>query len=117
MINAIENAIEIVRKAAREQSECIVRELVADFDARNVALGMYNDALKKVRMLREQADQMEREAHDAFNSALTSSGGIALSVVNQINQGQMVTSLDSPSPRKKKAEAPSIEHVEEPNAQ
>lgn len=101
MINVIENAIEIVRKAARDQSENIVRELIADFDARNVALGLYNDALKKARALREQADQIEREAHNEFNSALTTSGSISLSVVNQINQGQIVTSIDSPSPRKK----------------
>jgi hypothetical protein len=102
MINAIENAIEVVRKAARDQSESVVRELNADFDARNVALGIYNDALKQARAYREAADQIEREAHDALNSALTSSGGVALSLINQINQGQIVVSSDTPSPRVKK---------------
>lgn len=103
MINAIETAIEAVRKAAREQSESIVRELNADFDARNVALGTYNDAMRQVKALREQADDIERTAHDTLNSALTSSGGVALAMINQINQGQIVASIDTPSPRKRKA--------------
>jgi hypothetical protein len=100
MINVIEEAVNIVRKAARDQSERIVRELNADFDARNIALAAYNDALRKVRSMREQADDLERRAHDALNSALTSSGSVALSLVNQINQGQIIESDDTPSPRK-----------------
>lgn len=100
MLNAIDKAIDCVRKAARDQSERIVSELHSDFDARNNALAIYNETLGRVRRLREEADAMEREAHDAFNSALTSSGGIALSLINQINQGQIVTSVDTPSPRK-----------------
>lgn len=99
MINAIDNAIEVVRKAARDQSESIVHELNADFDARNVALLAYNEAMLKMRALREQADAIEREAHDALNSALTSSGGVALTMINQINQGQIVASADTPSLR------------------
>lgn len=102
MINAIETAIDAVRKAAREQSESIVRELNADFDARNVALGTYNDAMRQAKELRDHADDIERTAHDALNSALTSSGGVALAMINQINQGQIVTSIDTPSPRKRK---------------
>lgn len=110
MINAIETAIEAVRKAAREQSESIVRELNADFDARNVALGTYNDAMRQVKALREQADDIERTAHDTLNSALTSSGGVALAMINQINQGQIVASIDTPSPRKRRAiDATSVE--------
>lgn len=99
MINAIDNALEIVRKVARDQSDSIVHELNADFDARNVALATYNDSMRKVRSLREQADTIEREAHDALNSALTSSGGVALAMINQINQGQMVAASDTPSLR------------------
>lgn len=110
MINAIETAIEAVRKAAREQSESIVRELNADFDARNVALGTYNDAMRQVKALREQADDIERTAHDTLNSALTSSGGVALAMINQINQGQIVASIYTPSPRKRRAiDATSVE--------
>lgn len=104
MLNAIEKAVECVRKAARDQSERIVSELVADFDARNNALAVYNDSLRQARALREEADAIEREAHDTFNSALTTSGSIALSLVNQINQGQIVTSIDTPAPRKKTLE-------------
>lgn len=103
MINAIENAMDVVRKAARDQSESIVRELNADFDARNVALGEYNEALQRARSLREQAHDIERIAHDKLNSALTASGSIALSIINQINQGQIVTSTEVPSTRKAKA--------------
>ena len=103
MINAIKIAMDAVRKAAREQSDSIVRELNADFDARNVALGTYNDAMRQVKALREQADDIERTAHDTLNSALTSSGGVALVMINQINQGQIVASIDTPSPRKRKA--------------
>jgi hypothetical protein len=105
MLNVIDKAIESVRKAARDQSERIVTELLADFDARNNALTVYNDLLRQARALREEADAMEREAHDAFNSALTSSGSIALSLVNQINQGQIVTSVDTPASRKRALEA------------
>ena len=83
MINAIENAIDVVRKAARDQSDSIVRELNADYDARNVALTVYNNALQQVRAIREQADGLERAAQDAFNSAMTSSGGVTLAIVNQ----------------------------------
>lgn len=109
MINAIDNAIEIVRKAAREQSDSIVRELNADFDARNVALFAYNEAMLKARTMRERADAIEREAHDTLNSALTSSGGVTLAMINQINQGQMVNSADAPSPpRKAKAIADNV---------
>lgn len=115
MINAIDSAIEIVRKAARDQSECIVRELNADFDARNLALAAYNESMKQARMMREAADDIERQAHDALNSALTASGGVALSMVNQINQGQIITSSDTPSPRRKKLEAPAAA-PEVPNA-
>jgi hypothetical protein len=103
MINAIEIAIDAVRKAAREQSDSIVRELNADFDARNVALGIYNDAMRQAQTMRERADAIEREAHDALNSALTSSGGVALAMINQINQGQIVSASEVPSPRKRKA--------------
>ena len=99
MINAIENAIDVVRKAARDQSDSIVRELNADYDARNVALTVYNNALQQVRAIREQADGLERAAQDAFNSAMTSSGGVTLAIVNQINHGEMVSSVDSPSQR------------------
>lgn len=109
MLNAIDKAIDCVRKAAREQSERIVSELHADFDSRNNALAIYNETLKRVRTLREEADAIEREAHDAFNSALTSSGGIALSLINQINQGQIVTSVETPSPRKITAIEPETE--------
>lgn len=100
MINAIEEAVNIVRKAARDQSERIVRELVSDFDLRNLALSTYNELLRKARAMREQADDIERRAHDAFNSALTASGSVALSLVNQINQGQIIESEETPSPRK-----------------
>jgi outer membrane protein assembly factor BamE (lipoprotein component of BamABCDE complex) len=99
MINAIDNALEVVRKAARDQSDSIVHELNADFDARNVALATYNDAMKQAKALRQQADSIEREAHDALNSALTSSGGVALAMINQINQGQMVAASELPSLR------------------
>lgn len=102
MINAIETAIEAVRKAARDQSESIVRELNADFDARNVALASYNEMLKQAQALREQATDIERRAHDALNTALTSSGGVALAMINQINQGQIVATADVPSPRSKR---------------
>jgi hypothetical protein len=100
MINVSEDAVNLVRKAARDQSERIVRELNADFDARNIALANYNDVLRQVRTMREQADDLERRAHDALNSALTASGSVALSLVNQINQGQIVESEETPAPRK-----------------
>jgi hypothetical protein len=116
MLNAIENAIDVVRKAARDQSERIVSELNADFDNRNVALGMFNDLLKQARVLREQADQIERDACDALNTALTASGGVSLSIVNQITQGQMVTSHDMPSNRKRIAE-PKMESIAQATAQ
>ena len=108
MLNAIEKAVECVRKAARDQSERIVSELLADFDARNNALTVYNDLLRQARALREEADSMEREAHDAFNSALTSSGSIALSLVNQINQGQIVTSTDVPASKRLDRSKPAV---------
>ena len=115
MLNAIDKAIDCVRKAAREQSERIVSELHADFDARNNALAIYNETLGRVRRLREEADTIEREAHDAFNSALTSSGGIALSLINQINQGQIVTSIETPSPRKIAMVENKTEHEADPS--
>jgi NurA-like 5'-3' nuclease len=105
MLNAIENAIEVVRKAAREQSDRIVSELNSDFDNRNVALAMFNDLLKQARSMREQADSIEREACEALNSALTASGGVSLSIVNQMIQGQMVTSHEVPSNRRIAAKA------------
>lgn len=100
MINAIEDAVNIVRRAAREQSDNIVRELNADFDARNSALAVFNDMLKKARSLREQADAIERDACSSLNSALTASGGVSLSIVNQICAGEIISSNDTPSPRK-----------------
>lgn len=115
MLNAIDKAIDCVRKAAKDQSERIVSELHADFDARNNALAMYNETLGRVRRLREEADTIEREAHDAFNSALTSSGGIALSLINQINQGQIVTSIETPSPRKIAMVENKTEHEADPS--
>jgi hypothetical protein len=104
MIKEIEKAVECVRKAAREQSERIVSELNADFDARNGALAIYNETLGRVRAMREEADALERKAHDAFNSALTTSGSISLSLINQISQGQIVTSAETPTPRKLKVQ-------------
>lgn len=101
MINAIETAIEVVRKAAREQSASVVRELHSEFDARNIAIGQYDEKIRAVRAMREEADDLERRAYDELNSAITNSNAVILSIVNQINQGQMVTSIDSPSPRKK----------------
>jgi hypothetical protein len=96
MINAIDNALNMVRTAALQQSNNIVAELSSDFDQRNVALGSFNKAMQEARAMREAADALERDAITAFNSALTSSGSVALSIVNQIKQGQIVT---APEPK------------------
>lgn len=99
MINEIDAAVEAVRRAAREQSDRIVSELNADYDARNVALTAFSDKLKAARSLREQADSVEREACEILSSVLVASGGVSLSLINQIRSGRIITGIESPTLR------------------
>lgn len=101
MINDIAAAAAAIVDKAKAQSRVLVSELSADYDHRNAAQLAFVEAMDKARGLRAEADEIEGAALAALNTALTNSGSVTLSLVQQLGEGHIVTSPAVPARKPK----------------
>lgn len=104
MINAIQEMADLMVKAAAEQSSQIAAELSAAFDSMNEAKVRFNEAMKRAQAKRAEADEIERKAWQEFDTATSQDGAVKLSIVQQLNEGRMVTGSALPTTKKLAAE-------------
>ena len=100
MMNAINEAMQAVQKAAAEQSEQLMSELNAAADAVNSAQVAFNTEMAAVAKLRADADRKQADAIRAFDTAATQFTAIIVALQHQIGAGEIVTAAE-PLPRKR----------------
>lgn len=100
MITAIQQAADAIVKAAAEQSNRVISELNASYDATNAAIVAHAERMKAARAKRAEADAIEDSANRDLQTALSQAGAVSLSIVQQISEGQMVTGSDTPAPKR-----------------
>jgi hypothetical protein len=99
MKHVIEQQLKSVLTAVDEQSNRITSELSANYDGQNAAQSAFNTSMAKVADLRRQADELQAKAILELDTALTNCGSVGLSIINQLNDGQIVTGTPTPARR------------------
>jgi len=100
MITAIQELADGMVKAATEQSNRIVSELDASYDATNAAVAAHAERMKAAKAKRAEADAIEDAANRELNTALSQAGAVSLSIIQQITEGRMITGADTPAPKR-----------------
>ena len=100
MINTIEEALNAVRTAATDHNNRVINELSASYDADNAAKTMFNEQMKLARQKRAEADEIQEAAMREYNTARANAGAVALSIVQQLSEGQMITGSNTPAPKR-----------------
>lgn len=103
MIDILDEKIEEFRKAATEQVNRVCNEVNGAVDTLAQAAERREVARKAAKAKREEADQIEAAAEREYQTALTNTTTVLISVAQQLASGQMVTgSTATPQPRKAK---------------
>lgn len=100
MITAIEDILNQARAVASEQSNRIASEMSSAYDAVNAAATRFNDRMKLARAKLDEASQIQADAVREHDSALSQTGAVLLSIVQQLSEGRMVTGSDQPAPKR-----------------
>lgn len=107
MMNAINDAIQAVQKAAAEQTDQMLAELNAVTDAVNAAQVAFNAEMQAVAKMRADADRKQAEAIRTFDTACTQFTAIIVALQHQIGAGEIVTAAE-PLPRKRQAKLAAV---------
>jgi hypothetical protein len=100
MINAIDEVLAKAREVAVEQSNRIVSELNAAYDAMNAAQTRFNDRMAAAKAKRAEADAIEADAIREHDTALSNAAAVSLSILQQLSEGRMITGSATPAPKR-----------------
>lgn len=102
MLNVIEEKIEEIRRVATTQTNQVCNELNALADALQQAEAQFSTKMKAATAKRFEASQIEEHAVRDHSTALHNILATALSIVQQLDDGMMVTgSTEEPQRRPK----------------
>ena len=102
MLNVIEEKIEEIRRVATTQTNQVCNELNALADALQQAEGRFTVNMKAAAVKRDEASKIEELAMREHSTALSNILASTLAIVQQLDDGQMVTgSIEAPSRKSK----------------
>lgn len=102
MLNVIEEKIEQIRQVAKTQTNQVCNELNALADALQQAEGRFTTNMRAAAVKREEASKIEELAQREHATALHNVLASVLAIVQQLDDGMMVTgSIEEPQRKPK----------------
>jgi hypothetical protein len=97
MLNVIEEKIEEIRRVATTQTNQVCNELNSLADALQQAEARFSTNMRAASVKREEASKIEELALREHSTALSNILASTLAIVQQLDDGQMVTgSIEAP---------------------
>ena len=101
MKNVISSKVQAILEAVDDQTNRICSELSANYDGQNAAQAEFSTKMQRVAELRRQADDLQAKAVIELDTALTNVGSVGLSLLGQLQGGEIVTGTPTPARRPK----------------